>query len=154
MSEMQLRVTLQAILIGAVSLLLGACSPGATAPGEVETVNELVDAFRAKGLRVSLGGETSPRENRYFSVSSRDVMVGEARLKVFEYRAAGQADGDARLISNEGQPNPRTAIGWIAPPHFYKQGRLIVLYVGCADDILRVLDELLGAAVANGPGCN
>ena len=123
-------------------------------PSEVGTINQLVNAVRAKGLEVSLGPETSPQTNGYFRVSSRDVIVADARLKGFEYRTSGEADADAALISADGQPNPRAHIGWVSAPHFFKRGQLIVLYVGCADRILQTLEQLMGAAIAEGPGCS
>jgi len=63
-------------------------------------------------------------------------------------------DSDAALISPDGQPNPRAQVGWISAPHFYRQGRLIVLYVGCTGEIIETLNGLMGPAIARGPGCN
>ena len=76
----------------------------------------LVGSLRAQGKSVSVGDETSPQRNGYFSVPSRDVLVGWARLKAFEDHTAEKADADAALISAEGQPNPRAAIGWMQRP--------------------------------------
>jgi hypothetical protein len=36
----------------------------------------------------------------------------------------------------------------------YRQGRLIVLYVGCTGEIIETLNGLMGPAIARGPGCN
>jgi hypothetical protein len=33
---------------------------------------------------------------------------------------------------------------WIAPPHFFKSGRLIVLYIGEAPAVLEALADTLG----------
>lgn len=145
---------LQAVALATLSFSATACSQSLTVPSHVGTVDQLVNALRAKQLNVSVGGETSPQRNGYFSVSSRDVTVSGALLKAFEYETAGQADADAALISVDGQPNPTSQIGWISAPHYYKQGRLIVLYVGCAKNILQPLDELIGPAIAKGPGCS
>ncbi len=146
------------IAIAALGLSAAACSRPATVPSDpivshVGTVDQLVGSLRGQGKSVSVGDETSPQRNGYFSVPSRDVLIGGARLKAFEYDTANKASADAALISADGQPNPRAAIGWIAAPHFYKQGQLIVLYVGCANDIITALENLLGPAIATGPGC-
>ena len=154
-----MRLTIiRTIAIGALGLSAAACSRPATVPSDpvvshVGTVDQLVGSLRGQGQSVSVGDETSPQRNGYFSVPSRDVLVGGARLKAFEYDTATKASADAALISADGQPNPRAAIGWIAAPHFYKQGQLIVLYVGCANDIITTLENLLGPAIATGPGC-
>ncbi len=131
-----------------------ACSSQSGPTSEIGTVEQLLAALRGKSLKFSVSGETSAVNNGYFSVSSTDVRVGNDLLKVFEYSTASQADAEARLISIDGQPNPRAAIGWISKPHFYKHGQIIVLYLGCTTETVKILDELLGSAVATGPGCD
>ena len=39
-------------------------------------------------------------------------------------------------------------ISWIAPPHFFRKERVIVLYLGTDAKVLAVLTELLGAQFA------
>jgi hypothetical protein len=75
-------------------------------------------------LNVSTLGETSAGNNGYFSVGSKDLKVGDDLVKVFEYSTAREADAEARLISSEGQPDPRMAIARINAPNFYKHGLL------------------------------
>ncbi len=41
---------------------------------------------------------------------------------------------------------------WVAPTHFYKAGKLIVLYVGCDSDVIDVLQETMGPQFAGGAG--
>jgi hypothetical protein len=38
----------------------------------------------------------------------------------------------------------------MAPPHFFRSGKLIVLYVGANESILKVLQASLGAQFAGG----
>jgi hypothetical protein len=105
--QMSLHVIAEAMTIGLLSVCISACSQNLTVPSQVGSVDQLVNALRAQGRAVSVGGENSPQRNGYFSVSSRDVFVGEMLLKAFEYQTAGSADSDAALISPDGQPNPR-----------------------------------------------
>ena len=39
-------------------------------------------------------------------------------------------------------------VDWIAPPHFYHTGRVIVLYVGSNADLIRLLEATLGPQFA------
>jgi hypothetical protein len=39
-------------------------------------------------------------------------------------------------------------VTWVAAPHFYKGGRLIVLYVGEDGGVIEVLDQVLGSQFA------
>ena len=40
----------------------------------------------------------------------------------------------------------------VEPPHFYKAGKLIVLYVGCDSDVINLLQETMGPRFAGGAG--
>lgn len=137
-----------------------ACQPYFTQPSEpagvarVDRVERLVSSLRAKGVTVATRGETSHERNGYFSVSSKDLEAGGALLKAFEYDSEAKADADARLIGVNGQPNPNATIDWIASPHFFRQGPLIVIYFGCSADILLILTDLLGISIARGSGCH
>jgi hypothetical protein len=137
-----------------------ACQPYFTQPSEpggvarVDRVERLVSSLRAKGITVEMRGETSHQRNGYFSVSSKDLEAGGALLKAFEYDSEAKADADARQIGANGQPNPTAVLDWIAAPHFFKQGPLIVVYFGCSANILLILTDLLGVSIARGSGCH
>jgi hypothetical protein len=111
-------------------------------------VDDLANSLRAKGFRVSLGAKT---REAYFTVSSREVVLDEPGLmKAFEYSSATRADEDAAVVTPEGQPTPLVMFGWIDVPHFYKSGRLIVLFIGCNGHTLEALENLLGRPFAGG----
>jgi hypothetical protein len=147
-----MRTTFHLLLATSCFLLLVSCAQSPTDPSGIGTVDQFVNSLLARDFTVSLNGEMN--NNGYFTVSSHEILVNAARVKAFEYPTAARADQDAALISPDGQPNPRAAISWISTPHFYKQGRLIVLYVGCTATITRALEECLGPAIAAGPGCD
>jgi hypothetical protein len=114
-------------------------------------VDDFANTLRGKGFRVSLGANT--REG-YFTVSSREVLLDQpGLLKAFQYSTSTQADQDAALVTPDGQPRPKTVFDWIDVPHFYKSGRLIVLFIGCNAQTLEALDDLLGRPFAGGK-CN
>ena len=143
-------------LVQVMSLAVtAACSssPVSGPTSEIGSSNQLVTALRAKSLSVSTLGQTSAGTNGYLSVGSTDLKVGDDLVKVFEYSSARQADADASLIDSEGQFGPRLHIGWITAPNFYKHGQIIVLYLGCSNEIVEALTDLLGQAIARGPGC-
>ncbi len=120
---------------------------------EIGNSSQLAAALRAKSLSVSTLGQTSAGTNGYLSVGSIDLKVGDDLVKVFEYSNTRQADADASLIDSEGQFGPRLHIGWISAPNFYKHGQIIVLYLGCSNEIVEILNDLMGQAIARGPGC-
>ncbi len=105
----------------------------------------LIDNLRAAGATVEPTGEvTQP----FFSVTGNIIVVNGGDVQVFEYADAAAAETEAALVSPDGSSVGTSMIGWVAPPHFYKAGRLIVLYVGDSTDVISVLEAELGQQFA------
>jgi hypothetical protein len=105
----------------------------------------LVDNLRQAGATVNPAGDvTQP----FFSVSGLVIRVDGEDVQVFEYADADDAKKDADLVSPGGSSIGTHMASWIAPPHFYQAGQLIVIYVGATDDVLDVLEEVLGVQFA------
>ena len=122
-------------------------------PGDAAGV---VSALRQQGLRV--GPErTLPQD--LFAVPAK--LYGE-RIQIYEYADATAAQQDAARVSSDGHdisPRPGwtgppgvvpapTHVDWIGPPHFFRSGRVIVLYVGSHRPTLRALRAVLGREFA------
>jgi hypothetical protein len=132
------------------SLLFVSCS-GPVAPTSQTTLDRFVQAFRRQGLSVSLAGEISPNVNGFFSVPAQQVRVNDSQVNAFVYQSADAAATEATQISKDAQPSPTARMSWVSTPHFYRQSEMIVLYVGCAADIVQALQATLGAPIAVGP---
>lgn len=74
---------------------------------------------------------------------------GEA-VQVFQYRSPSAANADAKRVSADGSTIGTSKPMWMAIPHFFKSGKLIVLYVGGNETILDPLLTSLGAQFAGG----
>lgn len=83
-------------------------------------------------------------------VNEPPVDPVEARLNVFEYASAEAAAREAALVSADGQPRATARLTWVSTPRFYRQDRLIVLYVGCSPDIVRALQATIGPPFVTG----
>ena len=108
-------------------------------------LTRLVDSLRANGAKVELGGEVS---QPFFSVKGKSLKVNGSDIQVFEYPDARTAQGQASLVSADGSEVGRSKIGWVAPPHFYKADRIIVLYLGDNQEVIKSLDAVLGKQFA------
>ena len=73
------------------------------------------------------------------------ISVDDQDVQVFEYRSIRAAELDAKKITDT---RSTSLAMWIAPPHFFTSGRLIVLYVGEVPSMLETLTELLGPQFA------
>jgi hypothetical protein len=108
----------------------------------------LVEALRAAGATVEPDG---PVSQPFFDVPGRLLRVNGADVQVYAYPDEAAAAAAAGRITPDGSglgPPTPTRITWIAPPHFYRSGRLIVLYVGDDPDILNLLGRVLGPPFA------
>ena len=72
-----------------------------------------------------------------------------ARNEQFEYSTAAAAEGDAVKASPDGSSIGATAVTWIGPPHFFRNGCLIVLYAGRVEAELLPLEAVLGKLFAH-----
>jgi hypothetical protein len=124
-----------------------------TVQGTVQDYATLVTALTAAGAAVQLGRELPPGD--IFGAPSRDILVnGRAHMSVFEYPTAAAA-ADVAACFHGGQkrcPGERsdTIIDYVAPPHLYLAGRVLVLYTGAAASMLELLASVLGPPVDEG----
>lgn len=87
-------------------------------------------------------------ERSFFSVGGYAVTVGAETIQVYEYADEAAMATDARTVSPDGSTVGHTMVSWIAPPHFYKAGRIIVVYAGSDATTLQRLTQILGAQFA------
>ena len=81
---------------------------------------------------------------------ARTLQVNSGPVNVFVYSSPERAAAQAREITHDAQPNSRIHVSWISTPRFYHQGAIIVLYLGCKQDILDALQATVGAPIATG----
>ena len=140
-----------------VAVLFTACAPKSQATdvpdagpttshgGPVEDYVSLVDALREAGAEVE-PGETV--EQAFFSVRGQIIKVNSADVQVFEYESAEAMEADASQVAPDGGSVGTSMVTWVATPHFYKTGRVLVLYVGDDTAILDLLKSVLGEQFA------
>ncbi len=147
------------IVIVLMVLLLGlACSPqGTSAPeasatpnaavqgGEVEDQTSLIDALRAGGAKVELGDTV---EQAFFTVAGQILKVNGTDVQVFEYESPGKMEVDAAQVAPDGGSIGTSMVTWVEPPHFFKSGRVLVLYVGEDKAVIDLLKGALGEQFA------
>ena len=78
------------------------------------------------------------------------VNFNEDGVQVFEYDSAETMESDAVLVDADGGTIGTSMVSWMATPHFYKKGRILVLYVGDNAETLEVLEGVLGPQFAGG----
>lgn len=137
----------------ALGLILAACSPQPGGPSIPDTGSEiggqaeLVEALEGLGSSVEGTGEV---DQPFFDVDARTIEVDGQTVQVFEFpdeasreTASGTIDPNASMI---GSMIPE----WVDVPHFWTEGRLIVLYVGQDQTVIGRLTSVLGQPIATG----
>ena len=77
-------------------------------------------------------------------------VVEGADVQVFEYPGPQEAQSDADQVAPDGSSVGPTMVMWVATPHFYTLGSLIVLYVGDDAAVTLLLEGVLGPPFAEG----
>jgi len=83
-------------------------------------------------------------------VAARIINVNGQGIQIFEYAQVSKAGIEAKRVSSNGMTIGTTKPSWLSTPHFFKRKKLIVLYVGDDQTILRVLLSTLGNQFAGG----
>jgi hypothetical protein len=71
-----------------------------------------------------------------------------ADVQVFEYESVKALQADADQVAPDGGSIGTTMITWVASPHFFRSGRVLVLYVGDDGAVLERLQDVLGEQFA------
>ncbi len=117
--------------------------------------SELIAQLRAVGATVVPGtGINQP----FMNVDGRTLAVNGEQIQVYEYASVSYANKQASYItpdgtafttvSSSGTPVSAAIVDWVKPPHFYKAGRLIVIYVGSNNGVIHLLVRVLGKQFA------
>lgn len=117
---------------------------------------DFLAALAARGASVQERGAASTLT---FQGTGHALTVNGAAVDVYEYSAPAVAQLDAARVSSDGATfrsgvwpfgGSAVTVDWIAPPHDYRRGRVIVAYVGDDGAIMRLLSAVLGTQFAGG----
>ena len=108
----------------------------------------LIAKLRAKGASATSTGERVRQP--FFSVPGRIMKINNENIQVFEYSNPATTQSQARRVSPDGKTIGATKPSWMSTPHFFKSNKLIIIYVGDDQTILRILRAELGEQFAGG----
>jgi len=116
-----------------------------TEPFIVEDQASFLAALQAEGVIAEVVDSVS---QGFFSVEGQIITVNGADVQVFEYEDAEAMENDASQVAPDGGSIGTSMVTWIDAPHFYKAGRIIVLYIGRDQTILGALEKVMGPQFA------
>lgn len=130
-------------------------TPVSGSGGFVVDASDLVDALEACGVSIETVGNVEqpflrPESGTVLRISG-GTLAQPADVQIFEYRDAASVAADAAQVGPDGNPTTMQIL-WIAPPHFFKAERLIILYLGEDPAVVDLLTALLGPSFAGEQG--
>lgn len=110
--------------------------------------SRLIGKLRSQGANVKSSKEKVRQP--FFSVTGRIMKVNGEALQVFEYSNLAITQAQAKQVSLDGKTIGNSKPSWMSTPHFFKSQKLIVIYVGDDQTILKILQAELGNQFAGG----
>jgi hypothetical protein len=130
-------------------VMVAGCSnrkqPASSDSSAVQGKASLVRALEAAGATVDSG---EPVAQPFFTPEGQTLKVNGADLQVFEYGSAEEMEKEAEQVAPDGGSVGKSMMMWMDAPHFYKAGRIIVLYLGSDKAILDLLISVMGMQFA------
>jgi hypothetical protein len=111
----------------------------------LEDQASLIAGLQSAGAAVEIG---DPVIQDFFTPEGNIIKVNGQDVQVFEYKNAEAMENEASQVAPDGGSVGTSMMMWMAPPHFYKAGRILVLYIGTDTTVLDLLDNVLGAQFA------
>ena len=108
-------------------------------------IDQLAAALIAQGLSVEMGDHL---KQPFFNVAGQNLLVAGESVQLFLFPDEAAAQAAAEQVSPDGSAIATTMVSWIAPPHFYHHGALIVIYPGTSETIISALVQNLGEQFA------
>lgn len=133
------------VLSGCANNSLAAAPPATMDPLAVEDQADLVSALETAGATVEIG---EPISQAFFSPEGSILKVNGADVQVFEYDSMEAMGTEASQVASDGGSIGTSMVTWVDTPHFFKSGRILVLYVGSDSAVLDLLEGILGPQFA------
>jgi hypothetical protein len=111
----------------------------------VTDYSTLLSNLGTSNVPVTEGEELS---QPFLSGKGRIINVNGSSIQVFEYDTPTAMEAESKHVSSDGTDIRGYSVDWIGPPHFYKAGRIIVIYIGKDETITALLEKTLGKQFA------
>jgi hypothetical protein len=137
------------LLLALLAYILSGCGNGATpsptgAP-VVEDQASLLVALQAAGATAEVA-DTIIQD--FFTPEGSIIKVNGQDVQVFEYESAEAMEAEAAQVAPDGGSVGTAMMMWMDAPHFYKTGRILVLYVGSDTTVPGLLENVIGPQFA------
>jgi len=120
----------------------------AATPPDHLSVKRLSAELEAAGLKVERRGAV---RQPFFAVPAQVLAIGADEIEVFQFARAQDAERAAAMVSPDGGTVGTSAMHWMAPPHFHRRGRTILIHLGNGPKVRSALERIAGVPFAGRP---
>jgi hypothetical protein len=105
----------------------------------------LASRLQAAGLKVERKGSV---RQPFFAVPAKVLAIGADEIEVFEFPRAQDAEKAAATVNPDGGTIGTSAMHWMAPPHFHRRDRTVLIHLGESAEVRSAIDRIAGPAFA------
>jgi len=109
------------------------------APSKIQNTKELISSLEKAGYKTKT---TQFLGEKPLSGDLTEINIDGGTIDVYEYKNNPKMEQEAKTI--DGSRIGNQFIGFMSAPHFYKNGNIIVNYVGVNKKIIKRLEKLMG----------
>ncbi len=110
-------------------------------------LESLIETLQQEGLTVEKAGEI---DQPFFSVKGQILQVNGGTLQVFEYEDLATTMREAATVSPNATSVGNTQVAWVDTPHFYHNGKMIIIYLGNDEELKQTFEKTIGYTFARG----
>lgn len=121
---------------------------GCTPKSEEFSINDFAYSMEERNYEF----EIMNAEDDFLSGDRKILKVDKEQIDIYVYKDSKAMEKDASCIGNVSEYNNEkesVKVDWVAIPHFFKNGNIIVIYVGENIEIINSLTEIFGREFIN-----
>lgn len=135
------------VALALLSAELTACGKPVPAADSIETLSK---SLTAAGLSVQDLAMPDRIDAGLFNTTSALITASREKVLAYEFSSEAEAEAAASKVSPDGSGIGLKYVNWRATPHFYRRGKLIVIYEGEQKLMTDTLSAALGPRFAGG----
>lgn len=133
---------------GFALFLVIACSAGPAVPlgnDSQTSIRSVVSALRAEGIEIR---QVQMLDQPFFPVPAHVYTAAGEDLQLYEFPSAAEAERAASQVDPQGSTISNTKVSWMAPPHFFRKGRVLAIHLGTSAPTLAAIQRVMGKPFA------
>jgi len=138
-------------IVQALSLLLiaaflvSSCAKNTQENKNVMDYDNFVQEMAKDSVKIEMSGQLT---ESFIGAVPKIIKIDNAEAQIFEYSNESEMERNSAEINSDGSSVGNTMITWIDKPHFFKRGKIIMLYLGKDNNTLAKIEKILGKQFA------